>query len=85
MRGLAVFVLVVVMVVDTDKRVEVKDLLTGEIGPKQADAGEATTEEGMVGVGVEAVIEDFDGEKGGESEESEGLEERVGERRSEAD
>lgn len=87
-RGLAVVVLVVVIIeADKDRRVEeAKEALTGELGVKRAETGEVAKV--VVGVGVD---DDCDevlvvvGENGMLSEDREGLDERVGERRLETE
>lgn len=83
-KGLAVFVLVVVIDVDTDNRVDAKELLIGETGVYCVGTGEVTTEgENVVGVGVIDLTELLVGESGAVREVSDGLDERVsvGERR----
>lgn len=85
MRGLAAVVLVVVIIeADKDKRVdEAKEALTGELGVKRAETGEVAKV--VVGVGVDddcdEVLVVVVGENGMLSEEREGLDESVGERR----
>jgi hypothetical protein len=85
MRGLAVFVLVVVMDVDTDKRVDVNPFLIGEFWAKEAETGEPTTDAGNVGVRVEADIKLLVGENGADREESDTFDARAGDRRLKTD